>query len=154
MHKLSKCSIYMCLERICILYRRVVLYVCVCACVDMHAHTHTQTPIPISLKSNLLCSNLLYTYWFVSAHFFFKLLIEVVKISHYDCGLFSSSDVSLLCFLYFETFETMILGSYKIKTIVSFCFVEPFLRIFLDLKFDILLNNYVSGHTIDYSLNC
>lgn len=91
--------------------------VCVCACVDMHAHTHTQTPISIPLRSNLLSSDLLYIFWFVSARFFFKSLIEVVKISHYDCGLFSCSNVSLLCFLYFETFET-ILGSYKIKTVV------------------------------------
>lgn len=119
----------------------------VCVCCVRHVWTYMHTPTHKQLSPNpwdqicWLSSDLLYTYWFVSARFFFKLLIEVVKISHYDCGLFSCSNISLLCFLYFETFET-ILGSYKIKTVMSFWYVEPFLRIFLDLKFDILLNNY------------
>lgn len=80
--------------------------VCVCACVDMHAHTHTQTPISIPLRSNLLSSDLLYIFWFVSARFFFKSLIEVVKIS-----MIVGYSVALT-FLYFAFYILRLLRPY------------------------------------------
>ena len=121
MYKFRKCSIYMCLKRMCILYRRVVLYVCVCVhvwtcmCVCLCGHTNTYLHIPEIKFSDWV--QIFYIHIGLVLHAFFKLLLEVVKISHYDCGLFSSSNVSLLCFLYFET---MILGSHKIKNCYIF----------------------------------
>lgn len=81
-------------------------YICVCVRMCGHActHPHTNTHLHTLEIKFAEFKDLLYIFWFVSARFFFKSLIEVVKISHYDCGLFSCSNVSLLCFLYFETF--------------------------------------------------